>query len=262
MKKSLVISTWNVNGLRASFPQGLKQYLTSESPDILCLQETRISAPDIPQTIHSFFNENGYLTQFFSAQKKGYSGVAVIYKKDIPLKITNGLGIDEYDNEGRCQIVEHPDFYLFNSYFPNGQRDHNRVPFKLAYSESLVKKALLLEKEKEVLICGDLNTSHQEIDLANPKANQKTTGFLPEERAWVDKFLARGFADVYRHFNPHKKDQYTWWTYRNDCRDRNIGWRLDYFFATKKILKNVSEVQNLQKIKGSDHCPVEITLTC
>jgi exodeoxyribonuclease-3 len=262
MKKSLVISTWNINGLRASFAQGLKQYLENESPDILCLQETRISAPDIPQNIKDFLQEHGYNAHFCEAQKKGYSGVAVIYKKDIPLKITNGLGVLEYDNEGRCQIIEHPNFYLFNSYFPNGQRDHNRVPFKLEYSEFLVKKALKLQAKKEVLICGDLNTSHQEIDLANPKSNQKTTGFLPHERKWVDDFLARGFNDVFRIHFPKLKEQYTWWTYRNDCRERNIGWRLDYFFATKNILKDIKEVKHRQDIMGSDHCPVNIRINC
>jgi exodeoxyribonuclease III len=249
-----------VNGLRAVLKKGFDDWFIKGKYDIVCLQETKAHKDQIPL---EWQNPKNYSTYFAEAEKKGYSGVAIYeHEKHSSSKVSIGLGKEEFDREGRTIIAEYDEFILINAYFPNGQRDLSRVPFKLDFSEYLVKKALSLQKKtgKEILITGDLNTAHSEIDLANPKQNKKSTGFLPEEREWVDKFLSRGFVDVFRHFYPNKTGEYTWWTYRGDCRERNIGWRLDYFFATENFCKKIKKIRHLPKVHGSDHCPVELTL--
>ena len=251
------IVSWNINGIRACYQKGLLDFLDKENADIVCLQEIKASADQFPKEILS----KHPLHFIYPADKKGYSGVA-LFSKTAPLKIDYGLNIPDIDSEGRVIIAEYEHFILFNCYFPNGQRDHARVPYKLAFSDKILKKALQLKKNKnkKIIICGDVNTAHQEIDLANPKSNVKTTGFLPIERAWMDKFVSFGFIDCFRHLNPNIPHHYTWWTYRGDCRERNIGWRIDYFFMTKDFLPTLKKCYHLPEVLGSDHCPVVLIL--
>jgi len=252
------IVSWNVNGIRACQRKGLEDWLLKERPDILCLQETKAS-PD--QLEESLVESDNYFTFYSSAKKKGYSGTSIFSLRalDEP-KIELGLGIPKFDVEGRTVIAEYKDFFLINGYFPNGQRDHGRVPYKLEYSREVAKKALELEKIKPVIVTGDINTAHQEIDLKNPRENRNSTGFLEVERAWIDEFIGQGFIDIFRELHPGEEGQYTWWTYRANARERNIGWRLDYFFITKGILKNVNKCYHLPEVMGSDHCPTVLTI--
>lgn len=251
------IVSWNINGIRACYKKGLQLFLTQEDPDIVCFQEIKAQANQFP---------NELLTQYpyhtiFPAEKKGYSGVA-IFSKHKPINITFGIDDKIYDVEGRVLIVEFKSFLLFNCYFPNGQRDHARVPYKLQFSDAVVKKISKLTKKhhKPAIICGDFNTAHQEIDLANPKANSKTTGFLPIERTWLDQFMNKGFVDTFRFLHPTLTGQYTWWTYRGDCRERNIGWRIDYFFVSKNFISKILKSYHLPHVSGSDHCPIVLEI--
>jgi exodeoxyribonuclease-3 len=258
MKYNLI--SWNVNGLRACDKKGFTTWLKTEKPDILGVQETK-SWPE--QLDDNLREPKGYNTYFSCAQKKGYSGVALYIKDKINvLSVTDGLGIEEFDSEGRTLIVELEDMVLFNCYFPNGQRDLGRVPYKLKFSREVAKQALALKKKlkKPVVICGDYNTSHREIDLKNPKPNMKNTGFLPEERAWIDEFISQGFVDVFREQHPDEEGHYTWWSYRSNCRAKNVGWRLDYFFVTDDLRPNVGKSKILSDVLGSDHCPVSLKL--
>jgi len=256
----LNLITWNVNGLRACEKKGFSAWLQSEKPDVLGLQETK-SWPD--QLDEELRTPKGYKTYFSCADKKGYSGVALYIKEELEvLNVTDGLGLDEFDSEGRTLVAEFKDFVLFNCYFPNGQRDLSRVPYKLKFSREVASQALELNKKlkKPVIICGDYNTSHQEIDLKNPKSNKKNTGFLPEERAWIDEFIAQGFSDVFRDQFPEEEGHYTWWSYRSNCRAKNVGWRLDYFFVTEDTKAAVKDSKILSDVLGSDHCPVSLKL--
>lgn len=249
--------SWNVNGIRAAHRKGFLDWLTQEDPDILCIQETKAQ----PEQLEDHLRQPaGYETHYSSAVKKGYSGVALFLKKS-PLKITEGLGIEEFDCEGRTLIAEYPDFILFNGYYPNGQPDLGRVPYKLRYSEAVLDRALKLKKTKKkpIILTGDFNTAHQEIDLARPKQNEKTTGFLPEERAWIDKLIDSGFVDIFRDFEKGP-GQYTWWSYRSFARRNNVGWRIDYFFVTPELQKRVKSASLQMQVEGSDHCPVVLEL--
>lgn len=258
------IVSWNVNGLRSVANKGFEQWFHEYNPDVIALQEIKATENDVSQLLASWSAH--YDATLFPAEKKGYSGTALLFKKTLrnpPLKIQRGLGEPQFDCEGRLLLAEFDSLILLNGYFPNGQRDHSRVDYKLAFSRRVLQEAKRLHQatQKDILITGDLNTAHTEIDLANPKANSKTTGFLPHERAFLDEMIdGAGFIDVFRHFHPGKKDQYTWWTYRGDCRERNIGWRLDYFFATPKLISKVVKVEHLTHVGGSDHCPIVLDL--
>jgi exodeoxyribonuclease-3 len=247
--------SWNVNGVRAAAKAGLIEFIGEFKPDILCLQEIKAELSQFPAKLLDM--QNKYYFFINPAKKAGYSGVATITKIK-PLHVKFGLDIEIFDNEGRVIICEFEKYLLYNVYFPNGRRDHSRVDFKLDFSQKLFEHAFKLSQKlkKPFLICGDLNTAHQEIDLANPKTNQKTTGFLPRERSFVDEIINQGIIDLFRYFYPLKKDAYTWWSYRSNCRSRNIGWRLDYFFSTEKMIDQISDCIILDQIKGSDHCPV------
>jgi len=249
------IISWNVNGIRSVFNKGFVEWFAKESPDILCLQETKAQIEQFPAAI---FTHEHYNVVHSSAEKKGYSGVATISNQK--LLDTKKIEKHEYDSEGRVLIHELEDFFLLNCYFPNGQRDHNRVPYKLAFSDLVLDKINLLQKTKPVIITGDFNTAHTEVDLANPKTNKNTTGFLPIERAWMDKFVAQGWVDIFRHRNPDVNGAYTWWSQRPTVRDRNIGWRIDYFFISPALIPRVKRVEILSDIKGSDHCPILLEL--
>ncbi len=254
------IACWNINGIRAVLKKDFLKWVSKFSPEIICLQETKVNPDTLPREVNPL---KGYKSYFSFAQKKGYSGVAILVKEDTNLiKIENGIGVDKFDDEGRTLIAHFDNFILFCCYFPNGQRDHNRVPYKLEYSDEVANLAIKYKKKykKEIIVCGDYNTAHHEIDLANPKTNTKTTGFLPIEREWMTKFENLGFTDAFRVFTPEENGHYTWWTYRNNCRERNIGWRIDYFFVTNKILKEVKKCYHLPKVLGSDHCPIVMEL--
>ncbi len=248
--------SWNVNGIRAGEKKGFLEWLQKESPDILCVQETKCH-PD--QLKKNLLQPDGYTSYFSAAEKKGYSGVAVFTKKP-PVSFQEGLGVEEFDREGRTLILDYGTFVLFNIYYPNGGSGNKRVPFKMGFYDAFLKKAEALKKQgKKIVVCGDVNTAHEEIDLARPKQNEKNTGFLPEEREWMNQFMGKGYVDTFRHFN---KDpgHYTWWDYKTKARERNVGWRIDYFFVSKNFLSKVKKAFILNDVTGSDHCPVGIEL--
>lgn len=251
--------SWNVNGIRAAHRKGFLDWLHEACPDVLCLQETRAEETQLParlaqpQGYHGFWNS--------SRSKKGYSGTGLLTRLE-PLAVHFGLGQEEFDQEGRTIIAEYPTFTLINCYFPNGSRDHSRVPFKLAFYDAFLGRCEQLRAHTDaVMFCGDVNTAHKEIDLARPKANRKTTGFLPEERAWLDRVVEVGYVDTFRHFHPHLPGQYTWWSVPTKARERNVGWRIDYFFVAAELLERVTDAFILSDVMGSDHCPVGIRMT-
>jgi len=248
--------SWNVNGIRAMEKKGFFEWLHKESPDVLCLQETK-AHPD--QLTENIMKREGYHSYWAAAEKKGYSGVA-IYTKIKPEAVTVGLGVEEFDSEGRTLMADYGDFILFNIYYPNGGSGNKRVPFKMRFYDAFLKKAEKLRKSgRKIIITGDVNTAHTEIDLARPKENAKNTGFLPEEREWVSKFISCGYVDTFRHFT---KDggHYTWWDYYTGARARDVGWRIDYFFVTEDLLPKLKKAFILKDVMGSDHCPVGIEL--
>lgn len=255
-KKNIKIISWNVNGIRAILKKGFLEWFKLESPDILCLQETKAQEDQISFELK---NINNYLVTFSSANKKGYSGVAT-YSNTIPLKVITSIENNNFDEEGRVIISKYEKFILLNIYFPNGQMSPERLKFKLDFYEHLLEYLkLLLKMEPNIIICGDLNTAHKEIDLFHPKENSKRSGFLPQERAWIDRFIDIGFIDSFRQFNV-EPNNYTWWDQKSRARERNVGWRIDYFFISKNIKENLKEAFILQNIEGSDHCPIGIIL--
>ncbi len=224
---------------------------------MVCLQETKASAEQLPPELAS---PEGYSAVFSSAERKGYSGTAVFTRTE-PLAVRTGLGDGRFDGEGRSIFLDFPDFTLVNVYVPNGRSDLSRVPFKLEFSDLLLAALEdLRRKGKPVVVCGDFNTAHREIDLARPRDNRDSTGFLPVERAWLDKFTSMGYADTFRRLHPDEKGAYTWWDLRTRARPRNVGWRLDYFFVSEDFAPRVSSAFIQGKVEGSDHCPVGIAL--
>lgn len=251
--------TWNVNGLRAALGKGLIAQIESLAPDVVCLQEIK-ARPEQLLASNMRQLEASYPYQWWRpAERPGYSGVATLARL-APEYSRLGLDKAEFDCEGRLIGLRFPDFWLFNGYFPHGKHDHSRVPFKLSFYAHLLELCDALHARGEsVIICGDINTAHQEIDLRHPKANENTSGFLPEERRWVSHYLEHGFVDAYRQRYPQRV-QYTWWTYRMNARQRNVGWRLDYFLVSKNLFPRVKEVTIHEDIAGSDHCPVSLEL--
>ena len=254
--KELKILCWNVNGIRAAVRKGFLEWLCSESPDILCIQETKAH---IDQLTDDLLKPYGYHSYWNYPERRGYSGVATFTKEE-PLGVKNGFGVEEFDAEGRVIITEYSEFTLFNVYFPNGKRDEVRLKYKMDFYEAFLQFAdSLKERGKGIIVCGDFNTAHKEIDLARPKENAGNSGFLPVERDWLDKFVAHGNIDAFRQFN-ESPGQYTWWDLKTGARERNVGWRLDYLFVTENLLKSVSQAFIMSDVQGSDHCPVGIVL--
>jgi exodeoxyribonuclease-3 len=250
------ITTWNVNGIRAVIKKGFIDWVKTYEKDVLCIQEIKAQTDQIPEEVVHLEN---HIVSINSAKRPGYSGVASFFKNE-PLEIRHGLGVETFDDEGRVIRTKHNDFYLYNIYFPNGQRGQDRVDFKLAFYETLLDECNKLHTQGEkIIITGDFNTAHTEIDLANPKENSKTSGFLPEEREMITKYLNNGFKDAYRELYPDKVE-YTWWTYRFGARRRNIGWRLDYFLVSDSLMDQVNDVIILGDVEGSDHCPVTLDI--
>ncbi len=252
------IVSWNVNGLRSLGKNGYwESFLKGTKPDIFCLQETKASPEQLSE---EFLSPAGYSAFFSSSQvKKGYSGVA-LYSKVEPLNVIYGMGIKEFDEEGRLIGAEYEDFWLLNAYFPNGGQGPHRLDYKMRFYDAFLSFAEKLRKKKPVIFTGDINTAHEEIDLARPKANEDTTGFLPEERAWIDEVVAAGYIDTFRHFHPQTKDAYSYWDMFTHARDRNVGWRIDYFFVVSEFMRRVKKGDIHPDIFGSDHCPVSITI--
>lgn len=257
----LKIASWNINGIRAVTTKGFADWLAQGEFDIIGVQEIKAFEEQFPDLL-----KEQDLYQYFvhSAERPGYSGVTLFVKKDIEILNYSLLNIPEFDNEGRVQIIELAELILFNCYLPNGARDHSRVPYKLDCSEATLQLAKELEQkhQKPVVLCGDFNTAHKAIDLKNPKTNTKTTGFLPIEREWMDHFFAHGFVDIFRQMHQEEEGHYTWWSYRNDCRGRNIGWRIDYFMVSQALCDSITSSQIHPDVFGSDHCPISIELTC
>ncbi|MBK9294720.1 MAG: exodeoxyribonuclease III [Oligoflexia bacterium] len=255
--KKVEITSWNVNGIRAAAKNGLLKWLSYEQPDIFCAQEVKAEVGDLEKVILEPFNK--YKSYFHSAQKRGYSGVAV-YTKAEPLDVKMGIGIKDIDNEGRVLTLKYPKFSLINTYFPNSQREHTRLGYKLDFCQAIKEYCDSLVRQKQnIVICGDFNIAHQEIDLANPKTNMNNAGFLPQERAWMSQFLGKGYVDTFRHFEK-TGGHYTWWSYRPGVREKNIGWRIDYHVVNKGFMGNVEKSFIQPEVFGSDHCPVTIVL--
>jgi len=250
------ITTWNVNGIRAALGKGLAEWIKSEGPDVLCLQEIKARPEQLTEAQRDF---PGFNVIWNPAERPGYSGVATFLRGkqgDVEL----GFGEPRFDVEGRVIRTRHRGFYLYNIYFPNGQRGHDRVVYKLDFYSRLLDICDDLHSHGEnIIITGDFNTAHRPIDLRNPKENETTSGFLPEEREWIDRYLEHGFVDVYRHLYPDRV-QYTWWTYITNARKRNVGWRLDYFLVSSNLVPRISDVIVRDDVFGSDHCPVTLVV--
>ena len=257
-KKSLLLLSWNVNGVRAAYKKGLLDWLKKESPDILALQETKARPEQLPEDL---LDPSGYHAQWHWGERKGYSGVSTFHRKS-PLEVRRGFVMPEFDAEGRVLAEGYEDFILFNIYFPNGQRDDQRLRYKLDFYEAFLKVVDRCREQGEdrIIVCGDVNTAHKEIDLARPKENSTVSGFLPVERAWIDKLLAHGFLDTLREFD-QEGGRYTWWDTMTRARERNVGWRLDYFFITENLRPRLKRAFILSSVMGSDHCPVGIELS-
>jgi exodeoxyribonuclease III len=248
--------SWNVNGIRAVHKKGFLDWLAEANADIVCLQETKCREDQLPEELCQL---EGYHVLWHSAEKPGYSGVST-FSREEPLSVQEGLGVEEFDREGRVLITEHRDFVLINAYFPNSQREHARLPYKLEFCDEILKVCEKNRKKgKNIILCGDLNVAHQEIDLKNPKTNQNNAGFLPEERAWMDRLLSKSYVDIFRH-RVKEPDHYTWWSYRPGVRARNIGWRLDYHVISEGLVDRVKAVGHKPEVLGSDHCPVYLEL--
>jgi len=249
MKKLI---SWNVNGLRAVMGKNFMEDFRKLDADVFCLQETKLQEGQIQLDLPGYFQYWNY------AVKKGYSGTA-IFSKEEPLSVRYGLGIEEHDQEGRVITAEFKDYFLITVYVPNPQGELKRLPYRMQFEDAFLNYILTLEKTKPVIYCGDLNVAHEEIDLKNPDSNHMSAGFSDEERAKFSRVLANGYIDSYRHFFPDKVE-YSWWSYRTKARERNAGWRIDYFVVSKKLESKLCSASIHTEIPGSDHCPVEITL--
>lgn len=240
--------SWNVNGLRACVGKGFFDFLAAEQPDMMCLQETKLQPEQAPQV-------EGYHEYWNSAEKKGYSGVA-LFSKNEPQSVTYGLGVDEHDHEGRVITADYGEFYLVTVYTPNSQDELKRLDYRMQWDDDFRAYLQKLDDEKPVIVCGDMNVAHQEIDLKNPKTNRRNAGFTDEERGKMTELLDAGFTDTFRHFYPDATGMYSWWSYRFKAREKNAGWRIDYFLVSDRFIERVKDARILNDVFGSDHCPV------
>ncbi len=245
--------SWNVNGLRACVQKGFMEYFHQADADIFCIQETKLQAGQIDLELP------GYRQYWNYARKKGYSGTAMFTKEE-PLSVTMGIGIEEHDQEGRVITAEFPEYYVITVYTPNSQDGLARLPYRMDWEDEFLAYLKKLEKEKPVIFCGDLNVAHKEIDLKNPKTNRKNAGFTDEERAKFSHLLESGFIDTFRYFYPDKEQIYSWWSYRFKAREKNAGWRIDYFCVSNCLKDRLERAAIHTEVYGSDHCPVELVL--
>lgn len=246
--------SWNVNGLRAALKKGFEDFFYKIDADIFCVQETKM------QEGQAEINFKGYNQYWNSAIKKGYSGTA-IFCKEKPINVYYGISIEEHDREGRVITLEFDKFYLVNCYTPNSKRELERLEYRMIWEDEFKSYLINLDKKKPVILCGDLNVAHEEIDLKNPKTNRKNAGFTDEERNKMTKLLESNFVDSFRFLYPEKQDCYTWWSYMGNSRQRNIGWRIDYFIVSNRIKEKIEEANIYSEVMGSDHCPIGLTLT-
>ena len=245
--------SWNVNGLRACMGKGFMDFFKEIDADIFCMQETKLSEGQIE------LDTPGYHQYWNYAEKKGYSGTAVFTKKE-PISVTYGIGIEEHDHEGRVITAEYDDFYFVDVYVPNSQRELTRLDYRMVWEDAFLSYVKKLDEKKPVIYCGDLNVAHKEIDLKNPKSNHMNAGFTDEERACFTKVTESGFIDSFRYFYPDEKDKYSWWSYMFKAREKNAGWRIDYFVVSEKIKDRMVDAKIHADILGSDHCPVELDI--
>ena len=252
MKQKKLIS-WNVNGLRACMDKGFMDFFDKIDADVFCLQEIKLQEGQIE------WQKEGYFDYWNYAQKKGYSGTA-IFTKEEPLSVSYGLGIEEHDKEGRVITLEFPEYYVITVYTPNSQNELARLPYRMKWEDDFRAYLLKLREKKPVIVCGDMNVAHKEIDLKNPKTNHHNAGFTDEERAAFSRVLDSGMIDTYRYFYPDKTDIYSWWSYRFQARAKNAGWRIDYFVTSDSIKENIKEAKIRSDIFGSDHCPVVLEI--
>ena len=249
------IISWNVNGIRAAAKKGLTEFLHTQRPDLLCLQETKAQPEQLPEELTA---PEGYHSYWSSAERKGYSGVAVYARRE-PSAV-HQMGVERFDNEGRLLILEYPEYTLLAGYFPNSQAAGKRLDYKIDFCDTLFDLCRdLSEAGRNLLICGDFNIAHKPIDLENPKANENNAGFLPEERAWMDKLIGAGYVDTFRMFTGEPR-HYTWWSYRSNARERNVGWRIDYHVVNERFRNRVRASEILADVRGSDHAPVRIEI--
>jgi len=246
--------SWNVNGLRAALRAGLADFVAREQPDALCLQEIKATPADVEAPVF-----DGYHVTWNPAQKKGYAGVLMATRQQ-PLTVTHGLGLPEHDAEGRVLVAEFPDLQVVTVYTPNSQRGLTRLDYRLEWDAAFQEWLRQLDQKKSVVVCGDFNCAHEEIDLANPRENRRNAGFTEEERASFSSMLQSGFLDAFRALHPGEPGHYSWWTYRSDARARNIGWRLDYWLVSQKLWPRIRRASILSGVMGSDHCPVVLEL--
>ena len=249
--------SWNVNGLRAVINKGFKDFFKEIDADIFCMQETKMQENQLDDNIKEIFK--GYNAYWNSAEKKGYSGTAIMTKSK-PLNVKYGIGIEEHDKEGRVITLEFEKFYMVNCYTPNSKRELERLDYRMIWEDAFRNYLLELNKEKPVIICGDLNVAHKEIDLKNPKTNRRNAGFTDEEREKMTELLNAGFTDTFRYLYPDKTEAYTWWSYMFKAREKNAGWRIDYFIVSNDIKDKVKESYIYSEIMGSDHCPVGLDI--
>ena len=246
--------SWNVNGIRACLNKGFDEFFKSTDADIFCIQETKCRPEQV-----EWLEYEGYMSYWNSAEKKGYSGTAV-FTKIKPIAVTYGIGIEEHDHEGRVITMEYEDFYLVNVYTPNSKRELERLDYRQVWEDAMREYLLKLDKKKPVIMCGDLNVAHNEIDLANPKTNTQNAGFTIEERTKMTELLNAGFTDSYRYLYPEKEGKYTWWSYMRKSREKNIGWRIDYFIVSDRIKDKIKEASIYDDVLGSDHCPIGLEI--
>ncbi|MGF7186652.1 exodeoxyribonuclease-3 [Desulfitispora alkaliphila] len=246
--------SWNVNGIRAAIKKGFIDFFNQENADIFCIQETKLQAGQLDLEL------NGYYQYWNYAIKKGYSGTAVFTNVE-PQTVKYGMGIDDHDQEGRVITLEFEQFYLVNVYTPNSQRNLVRIDYRMKWEDDFRKYLLELDKIKPIIVCGDFNVAHKEIDLKNPTSNRKNAGFSDEERGKLSQLLSEGFIDTFRYFYPQKEDAYTWWSYMRQARERNIGWRIDYFLVSNKLEATLKDAKIHNDIYGSDHCPIELKVS-
>ena len=249
----LKLISWNVNGLRACCGKGFEEEFKRLDADFFCLQETKMQAGQLDLQFE------GYQSYWNYAEKKGYSGTA-IFTRHQPLSVAYGIGVDEHDHEGRVITLEMENFYLITVYVPNSQDELKRLSYRMTWEDDFLAYLKKLEEKKPVIVCGDLNVAHQEIDLKNPKSNRKNAGFTDEERAKFSQWLNAGFTDTFRYFYPDMKDIYSWWSYRFKAREKNTGWRIDYFVTSASLNDKLVDAKIHTDVLGSDHCPVELTI--
>ena len=250
MKKMI---SWNVNGLRACVGKGFLDVFHELDADIFCIQESKLQEGQIDLELPGYYQYWSY------AEKKGYSGTA-LFSKEEPISVSYGLGIEKHDHEGRVITAEYPDYYVVTCYTPNSQNELARLPYRMQWEDDFLSYLKELDKKKPVILCGDLNVAHEEIDLKNPKTNHKSAGFSDEERAKMTTLLANGFTDTFRHFYPDAEGIYSWWSYRFKAREKNAGWRIDYFITSKRLDDLLEDARIHTEVFGSDHCPVELTI--